>query len=109
IGLGIGFAILAIVLLVASRTRWGRAKPLTKCVILSVLAHIWLLVYALGGRNVLPQGSPNGGDTNMSVAFESPASFVPLLPKPNQTAEDDPSLSTAAAAQSAEGEDTFSP
>ncbi len=44
--LGILFALVAIALLVASRTRWGKAKPLTKCVVLSVIAHVWLLLYA---------------------------------------------------------------
>ncbi len=71
--LGIGFAILAIVLLIASRTRWGQAKPLTKAVALSVLAHVWLLMYVLGTRVILPQGDPAGRETNMSVAFESQA------------------------------------
>ncbi len=80
IGLGVAFAILALVLLVASRTRWGQAKPLTKCVVLSVLAHVWLLMYALGSRTVLPQGSPTGQQTSMSVAFEQdPSSAIPAL------------------------------
>lgn len=109
IGLGVGFAILAIVLLIASRTRWGQAKPLTKCVILSVLAHVWLLMYALGGRSVLPQGSPDGRDTNMSVAFESQATFIPLLPSPSDAAADDPSDAADALAQSTESDDQFSP
>ena len=34
--LGVGFAILAITLFAVSRTKWGQAKPLTKCVVLSV-------------------------------------------------------------------------
>ena len=109
IGLGVGFAILAIVLLIASRTRWGQAKPLTKCVILSVLAHVWLLMYALGGRSVLPQGSPDGRDTNRSVAFERQATFVPLLASPSQTAADDESAAADAHEQSTEEDDQFSP
>ncbi|MEO8272134.1 MAG: hypothetical protein ABI557_20660, partial [Aureliella sp.] len=89
IALGIGFAILAISLLVASRTRWGQAKPLTKCVVLSVLAHVWLLMYALGSRAVLPQGSPDGRETNMSVAFESEAlHFLPQVPSLDESAQE---------------------
>ncbi|MEZ6135431.1 MAG: hypothetical protein R3C53_11030 [Pirellulaceae bacterium] len=68
---GVGFALLAVFLLIASRTKWGQAKPLTKCVVLSVLAHIWLLMYALGNRTVLPQGDARGREQNISVAFET--------------------------------------
>lgn len=68
--LGAGFAILAISLLVASRTKWGQAKPLTKCVVVSVLLHVWLLMYALGTPKVLPQGDPDAVEQNISVSFE---------------------------------------
>lgn len=98
IALGIGFAIVAIVLLFASRTRWGQAKPLTKCVVLSVLAHVWLLMYALGNRAVLPQGNPDGRETNMSVAFEGDAAtFLPTVPsliEATEDAQNDPPAAT---------------
>lgn len=68
---GIGFALLAITLFVLSRTRWGHSKALTKCVVLSVLAHVWLLMYALGTREVLPQGDPNGSrNASMAIHLE---------------------------------------
>lgn len=67
---GVGFAVLAIVLFAASRTRWGHSKPLTKCIVLSVLAHVWLLMYALGHRQVLPQGDPLGRQSGLAVSFE---------------------------------------
>jgi hypothetical protein len=67
---GVGFAVLAIVLFAASRTRWGHSKPLTKCIVLSVLAHVWLLMYALGYRQVLPQGDPLGRQSGLAVSFE---------------------------------------
>lgn len=76
VAFGIGFALLAITLFIASRTRWGQAKPLTKCIVLSVLAHVWLLMYALGSRNVLPQGDPQGRQQNMSVSFEDTTSVL---------------------------------
>jgi len=69
---GIGFAMLAVLLFAASKTRWGHSKPLTKCIVLSVLAHVWLLMYALGYRNVLPQGDPDGKQTGLAMAFEQP-------------------------------------
>ncbi|MFN3189456.1 MAG: hypothetical protein ACE361_02950 [Aureliella sp.] len=58
--LGALFAIVAIALLVLSRTKWGKAKPLTKFVVVSVLLHVWLLMYAVGYRDILPQGDRDG-------------------------------------------------
>lgn len=69
--LGVGFALLAITLLIASRTRWGQAKPLTKCVVLSIMAHVWLLMYAYGTRVILPQGDPRGREHAMSISMDS--------------------------------------
>ena len=68
--LGIGFAVLAITLLVLSRTRWGQTKPITKCIVLSVLAHVWLIMYASGNRIVLPQGSPRGHEHAVNVSLD---------------------------------------
>lgn len=52
-------AITAIALVVLSRTKWGRAKPIVKCVVFSIVAHIWLLMYAYGTKLTGP-GNPNG-------------------------------------------------
>jgi len=41
-----GFGLLSVGLLVLMWTRWGQAQPLAKCVGLSVLAHLLLLIYA---------------------------------------------------------------
>ncbi len=71
---GVGFALLAISLLIASRTKWGQTKPLAKCIVLSVLAHVWLLMYALGTRPILPQGDLQGLEQHMSIAIEGVAS-----------------------------------
>ncbi len=46
----IGSAMLAISLIILMLTRWGNARPITKCVILSVIAHVLLLGYAYGTR-----------------------------------------------------------
>lgn len=48
--LWIGLAILTVSLLVLMRTRWGQAQPLSKCVVLSVFAHILFIAYAYGTR-----------------------------------------------------------
>ena len=68
---GVGFAILAIFLFFASRTKWGQTKPLTKCLFVSVLLHVWLLLYALGTPKILPQGDPDSKHQNISVSFEA--------------------------------------
>ena len=87
--LGVGFALLAITLLIASRTRWGQAKPLTKCVVLSVLAHVWLLMYAYGTRIVLPQGDPRGSEHAMAIAMDGSlaSDFDPMPSEPNESLE----------------------
>lgn len=52
-------ALTALALFALSRTQWGRAKPLVKCVVFSVVAHVWLLMYAYGTKLTGP-GNPNG-------------------------------------------------
>ena len=46
--LWLGLGALTIALVVLTRTRWGQAKPISKCVALSVFAHILLVIYAYG-------------------------------------------------------------
>jgi hypothetical protein len=71
ISLGVVAAIIAVVLFVASRSRWGQNKPLTKCFALAVLAHVWLLMYAYGTR-IERHGPGSGSDiySNLSTAIE---------------------------------------
>lgn len=62
--LGCLFAAVALTLLVASWTRWGQTKSLTKCIALAFLAHVWLLMYAYGTRIITPgSGGGYGGGT----------------------------------------------
>ena len=49
----IGTGLLTIGLLILALTRWGHSRPLWKCVVLSVTAHILLLGYAYGTRLIL--------------------------------------------------------
>ena len=42
----IGLVALTISLLVLTRTRWGQSKPISKCIALSVFAHLLLIIYA---------------------------------------------------------------
>lgn len=71
IALGILFALIALALLIASRTRWAQAKPITKCIVISVLAHVWILIYACGSRLTLPQGDPNGAMDSVAVSVDA--------------------------------------
>src|SRR5262249_39796487 len=65
--LWIGLALLTVALVVLMRTRWGQTKPLSKCVALSIFAHILLGGYAYGTRLVfdVPQGG--GGERVVKV------------------------------------------
>ena len=46
----LGSLILATSLLLLTMTRLGHARPITKCVVLSVIAHVLLLGYAYGTK-----------------------------------------------------------
>ncbi len=48
--LWIGLGLLSVALVLLTRTRWGQAKPLHKCVALSVFAHVLLIAYAYGTK-----------------------------------------------------------
>lgn len=93
--LGIVFAVIALSLAVASWTRWGQNKPLTKCVALAVLAHVWLLLYAYGTRIIHPGNGSGPGAPSLSS--QGPMSFevlaAPTLePQSNEQAQDDKAI-----------------
>jgi hypothetical protein len=41
----VGLVVLTVALLVLIRTRWGQQKPLGKCIVLSLVAHLLLAIY----------------------------------------------------------------
>ncbi len=93
--LGILLAVVAIALLVASWTKWGQTKSLTKCIALAFLAHVWLLMYAYGTRIATPgfgggnQGgirSDNGAIT-MTLIEALPAIETPSTSEHETTSE----------------------
>ncbi len=45
-----GFGVLTVALLVIARTRWGQVKPMSKCIVLSVFAHLLLMGAAYTSR-----------------------------------------------------------
>ncbi|MFP6617903.1 MAG: prenyltransferase/squalene oxidase repeat-containing protein [Pirellulaceae bacterium] len=42
----LGLVVLTISLLILTRTRWGQSKPISKCIALSVFAHLLMMIYA---------------------------------------------------------------
>ena len=90
-------AVVAVTLLIASWTKWGQTKSLTKCIALAFLAHIWLLMYAYGTRIVTPGfgGGSQGGARTEAVAFTAPLLMMEEIPTPednstkDETSEDD--------------------
>ena len=68
--LWVGLAILTLALLVLMRTRWGQAQPLSKCVVLSVFAHILFIAYAYGTRLIFDAPAPQQ-DQVIRLAFVS--------------------------------------
>ena len=96
--LGVLLAAVAIALLVASWTKWGQTKSLTKCIALAFLAHVWLLMYAYGTRIVTPGfgGGNQGGIRNdngaitMTLMEALPAIEAPSASPPEISASDWP-------------------
>ncbi len=76
IALWIGLALLTISLLVLMRTRWGQVKPLSKCVALSIFAHVLLGGYAYGTRLFIESPAILVGES-INVTFVETDEFDP--------------------------------
>ncbi len=76
VSLGIVAAVIAVALFIVSRSRWGQNKPLTMCIALAVLAHVWLLMYAYGTR--VRQAGPGNGGTYSMMSLPTSIEFVEL-------------------------------
>lgn len=57
--LWLGLAALTITLVILTRTRWGQSRPLRKCVVLSLLAHVLLAGYAATVQIVASHPQPD--------------------------------------------------
>ncbi|MCA9121680.1 MAG: hypothetical protein H6822_36200 [Planctomycetaceae bacterium] len=66
----VGLAILTVALLILMQTRWGQAQPLSKCVVLSVFAHILFFAYAYGTRLIFDAPAPENNEV-IRLAFVS--------------------------------------
>ena len=70
-----GLAALSITLLVLMRTRWGQFKPLRKCLVLSLLAHLLLAGYATTVQ-IWSAGPQPTGEPTMRVALADDQSSI---------------------------------
>jgi hypothetical protein len=87
VGLWAGLGVLTVALVVLMRTRWGHAQPLSKCVALSIYAHILLMTYAYSTRLVVPT-PPGDDDANIAhvqlVGNEDESRAAPEVDQPNK-------------------------
>jgi hypothetical protein len=87
--LGIGLASIFVLLTVLVWTRWGQARPIAKCVVLSLLAHLLLLIYGYSTHILAgPPGKWNGSAVTVRLRDASdPFEAAPVKsssPKPWQ-------------------------
>jgi len=68
IGLWAGLALLMLLLIVLMLTRWGQANALSKCVALSIFAHLLLMGYAYG--TILFFEEPPGTEEGEGATFK---------------------------------------
>ena len=78
--LGSGVAVLWLSLLVLMLSRWGQARPLSKCAALSVLVHVLLLGYAYMTNLLQPPMLGPGRSTVSVQLLTDPA--VEAIPEP---------------------------
>ena len=72
--LGSGLFVLSVALLIMMWSRWGEARPVAKCVGLSILAHILLMVYAYSTNMLQPvAGQKNGDDIAVRMVTDEHA------------------------------------
>jgi hypothetical protein len=106
IGLWIGLAGLSVAILVLLRTQWGNSQPLKKCVVLSLLAHLLLGIYATTIEIVgHSRGPAHGEGIHATFWDEGPVTWAEENPlasdSPAATAINEPTASSANAATSA--------
>ncbi len=86
-----GLGLLTIGLLIVMQTRWGRSRPLRKCVVLSLLAHLLLAGYAATVR-IVNEGPGRHDDTKILITNDDPRENLEVArtlqdPEDQQTTE----------------------
>ncbi len=84
----LGSVVLAISVALLTMTRLGHARPITKCVVLSVVAHILLLGYAYGTRLIF----------HVPVAQTDPPIQIRIADSVDDTSNDNPAVNVEQAA-----------
>src|SRR5262245_40409883 len=105
--LAVGLVTVFVVLAVLIWTRFGQARPISKCVLLSLLAHFLLLIYAYSTHILcgpLGPGSWNGQAVMMRIRDaaddEEAATVAAADPQPwNQAGQSDAPIFDAAMAK----------
>ena len=62
----IGLTIFTVGIGILLYTRWGQYRPLRKCMVLSLLAHLVLATYAATVRTVAPRAAGRAGDSGFA-------------------------------------------
>jgi hypothetical protein len=65
--LGLGIVAVAVALAALAWTRWGHDRPLRKCIVLSILAHVLLGVYA-ATIHIMSAGAVEGDPPAMAIS-----------------------------------------
>ena len=72
--LWIGLAALSVALVVLMQTRWGQSRPMRKCVVLSLWAHVLFACFAMTIRLVSDTaGSGPGRAMRVTLSFQATA------------------------------------
>ena len=86
IGLWIGLAALSVAILVLLRTQWGNSQPLKKCIVLSLLAHLLLGIYATTIEIVgSSRGPAHGEGIHATFWDEGPVTWAEGSPLANES------------------------
>ncbi len=106
IGLWLGLAALSVAVLVLLRTQWGNSQPLKKCIVLSLLAHLLLGIYATTIEIVgSSHGPAHGEGIHATFWDEGPVTWAESNPLANEsTANEAMKESVAAVANDASTE-----
>ena len=80
-----GLVTLFVALAVLIWTRWGQARPLSKCIGLSGVAHLLLLVYAYSTRVLFDQPGHWTGQDSVKIHLADPRDSEEAAPLPEGT------------------------
>jgi len=104
----LGLGALALCLLVLMLTRFGQVKPLSKCIVLSVFAHVLLMAYAYGIR-FLNETPPKPREEVITVTLVAPEHQPPEKEQPEAPTPESTNQTSAFLAESETLPDSVAP